>query len=671
MMGLERTYLHHFVRIFRVLLPVLVLMLVAVLVWNYSSRAQRSADSDISDSRKLEENLVNATEGLRYYQGGGDCFRIESANYLGFEGGTNELEDVEVVLGTCEGSEERRLRASRCWVGQSEELTIRCEGSVEVDLDPRTRIRTEALEYDSTTRALSSLASVEVVRDGEFAIRAARMNVRPDDRLLHFDGDVRLVREDGAVIEAGEVTYDENRRFVSAARRVRLETVTMELTSIRGEVWLEGESREPLRIEMRDNVQARSLVPGEPGVLSASELDADVEDGVVRTVRARRDVVVDANARSVRGDTVAAELDSEGRMMSLEARGGAQMRLDTGESIRSDWIRQSGDDLILTGQDSVLEAGGTVIRGSDFRIERGAVVRFTTSVPASITSASGVFQGQSTEAEFDTQAESLIRLEQIGDVRIDLGDQTGRAETVVVDPTWVALSGGARVDGADFALEGEALRVGREDDALEGDGEVFLIVQNTSGPVFVEADRLRGSRADTLGFEGSAVLRRAGGQVRAQRIDVQPDQGAFSAYGGVVSTMDDMMVRSESLYFDDAVGRVEYSGQVRASSPEMELESEYLHLSLVDAMIDRVDAAGDVRVASSDGLRGAGASATWLRSVDTLTLEGPGAEAVDAVRGSCRGDQIVIQLPTHDVSVRNRYGGRPECTPAPDAPLRD
>lgn len=662
-MGLERIYLHHVVRVLRVLLPVLVVALAGVFVWNYASRSQQTPDTEMPEAR-LEEHVVNATEGFSFFQAGHDCYDIDAALNLGFEGGINQLEGgVDVLL--C-GSPERRIRAARCGVENFDELVIGCEGSVEVELDPRTRILTEALGYESETGAITSRAEVEVLRDGEFAIHAARLSLRLRDRVLRLAGGVDVLRDDGTRIRADEVTYDEIRGQVSAVGAVRLKTSNMELEGSRGQVWLAGETRSPVHIEVRGDVRARSLVPSEPGSLTASELDADVEDGAVRIVRARQDVVVDSGTQSVWGDAVTAALDPEGGLTSLEAIGDAHMRLDTGESIRSTWIRRVASDAIRTGEESVLEAGDAVIRGSDFSIDRGPVVRFTTSKPATITSTSGVFQGNSTEALFDPDAGTLIRLEQTGDARLDLGERSGSADRVEIDETWVVLSGDARAEGADFSLEGDVLKMKREEDVLEADGDVFLLVQDESGSVFLEADHLEGSRTDTLHFEGSALLRRAGGQVSADRIDAEPDRGAFSAYGNVVSTTDDMIVHSEVLHFDDTGDRVEYSGQVRARSPQMTLDSGFLELTLIDGTIDRVDATSEVRVVSPEGLEGFGSSATWLRSPDTLTLKGPGAEAVDATNGRCRGDEIVIDLRTEAVSIQSGDGGRAVCSPAPD-----
>lgn len=669
MMGLERIYLHYVVRVLRVLLPLLVIGLAGVFVWNYNSRSQQPLEPEAPETR-LEENVVNMTEGLVHYKSGKSCYEINAAYDLGYEGGINQLEDVEVVLGVCEGSQERRIRAARCGVENFDDLVIGCEGRVEVDLDPRTRIRTEALGYDSTTGAVTSRAEVEVHREGEFGIRAARLSFRLRERVLHLDGGVDLRQDDGTAIRAEEVTYDEIHGRVSAGGNVRLRTANMELEGARGEVWLEPQTRAPTRIEVRGEVRARSLTPSEPGSLRAGELDADVEDGAVRMVQAREDVVVDSGMRSVWGDSVTAALDPEGSLTTLEASGAARMRLETGESISSTWIRQTGRETIRTGEESVLEIGDVVVRGDEFSIDRGSMVRFTTPRLATISSMSssmsGLFRGNSTEALFDPDAGILVKLEQTGDARLDLGDRSGSADRIEIDETWVRLSGHARAEGADFSLEGDVLRMMREDDALEADGDVFLMVRDESGPLFLEADHLEGSRTDTLHFEGGALLRRAGGQVSATRIDAEPDRGAFSAYENVVSTTDDMIVHSDVLHFDDAGGRVEYSGQVRARSPQMTLDSTFLTLTLVEGTIDRVDAVGEVRVVSPEGLQGLGSSATWLRSKDTLTLRGPGAEAVDAANGRCRGDEIVIDLVTEDVNIQSGEGGRSVCSQAPD-----
>jgi lipopolysaccharide transport protein LptA len=669
-MGLERIHLYHLVRVLRVVVPLLVVGLASAFAWQYLNRPVPEPEAE--PETRLQDNMINLTEGVTYSQERDGCtiFTVAATRNLGFEGGVNQLEDVEVVLrGDCETSVEQRIRGARCGVVRSEgdAIEIRCEGSVEVDLDPRTTARTERLVYDHRSETVStSDAPVEIVRPGEFEVRADRMTVRFREGLFRLEGSVRIVRADGSVIEAEEVGFDEARNRLTASGGFQAVSPRMELTGQGAEAWLEPETLRPSRLQVRGEVRLRSLDPREPGSMSARELDVDFEEGPGTAVRGRGRVDIESGAgdteRTLSAEEVSAVLGDGGAIESLDAVGEARMTLGSGGVLTSARIRQTRE-----GSESLLESSGASIRGSGFSVDpRASIIDFATDSRASIASASGVFEGDTTRASFDPEAGTVIRLEQAGSVSFTFDERSGSAERLRVDAEWVRLEGNARVEGADFVLEGEAIGLGRTDDALEADGGVLLVAAGAmgdEGPIIVEGDRLRGGGDEALRFSGAVVLRQGGSQVRAGRLDVDPDGRRFVAGEGVISTTADITVRSDAMRFDAESGRVEYSGRAQARTDELTVDASMLEVTRVDGEIDQLDATGDVRVFSAGGMEGTGESAVYRRSGGTVTLFGPGAVAVDPASGRCTGDEIVVDIETRFVTVRSEGPGRAVCLP--------
>lgn len=658
-MRLERIRLYYLVRALRVVLPLLILTLVSILAWTYFNRTSSEPPAEIG--MRLSDNVLNETEGLTLFYRE-DCFTLEAALNLGFEGGLNQFESVEVVLGGCDGSPERRIRGALCGVREEGATVIRCEGSVEVELDSRTKARTESLRYDSASETVSTEVPAQIVRDGQFRITADAMSVQLRERLFHLEGRVRIDRPDNSRIEAGEVWYDETANLVTGAGNLRLTSARLSLESRRGQVWLEPGTYELSRIEVRGNVEALSPDAEGPRRMSAREMDIEFMGGVATGISARGTVALESGARRLAGDTIVARLGSTGAPESVESTGDARMTLDSGETIRSERIVQREDGAVLTAGASELEAAGTTVRGSDFTIDQNAGAVFSTDRFASIHSPQGLFEGGATRASFDSEAGTLERLEQTGSVRFEADGRRGSADRIVIDEQRIELEGHARVEDEGSVLESQTVVMNRLDDSFEAGGGVFLRTSGESGPVFIEGERLVRSASPMFRVSGSVVLRQDGRQVDADRVDFEPDGRAFVAEGDVRSVMDDIMVSSDFLDFDDGRGRIEYSGRVSARTEELAVDSELLEVLLTGGEIDRIEATGDVRVTSHDGFEGSGRSAVYRRRESLLTIGGPGAEAVDAATGRCIGEEIVVDLRTRDVRVRGTNGRLATCS---------
>src|SRR5262245_49364428 len=129
-MRLERIFTHHLIRSFRVVIPVFVLMLIAILGWNYLSR--RSQTVPPQKPQHLPTNLDVRTEGFTYSrtEGGKTLFTIRANTTLGFKDNKYALEDVDVtIFGEAEGEFPRRIRSRQCSYDQQSN-NFKFEGDV-------------------------------------------------------------------------------------------------------------------------------------------------------------------------------------------------------------------------------------------------------------------------------------------------------------------------------------------------------------------------------------------------------------------------------------------------------------------------------------------------------------------------------------------------------------
>src|SRR5258706_4065264 len=148
-MRLERLFTHRLIRVFRVVLPVVVIVLIAIPAWNYFARLAPKLDfPDLG--RKLPSGVSVHTEGFTYAQteGGRTQFRVNAKQSLGFKDNKYILQDVDVtVYGAAEKDPARTIRGQNCTYDQQTN-DFACTGNVEVQLDEKTLIRTEELTYD-------------------------------------------------------------------------------------------------------------------------------------------------------------------------------------------------------------------------------------------------------------------------------------------------------------------------------------------------------------------------------------------------------------------------------------------------------------------------------------------------------------------------------------------
>src|ERR1043165_4508033 len=119
-MRLERIFTHRLIRAFRVVLPALVLVLVAIPAWNYlARRAQKTGLPALG--RKLPNGVSVHTEGFTYSQtvGGRTQFTVHAKQSVGSKDNKYALEDVDVtVFGAADTDPTRKIRSRNCTYDQ-------------------------------------------------------------------------------------------------------------------------------------------------------------------------------------------------------------------------------------------------------------------------------------------------------------------------------------------------------------------------------------------------------------------------------------------------------------------------------------------------------------------------------------------------------------------------
>jgi hypothetical protein len=111
-MRLEKLFIHRLIRLMRFGIPLLLIVLVAIPVWNFVSR--RSSRPPAAPAQQFPRDLSVLTEGVTFSrtEGGRTQFTVHAKSNLGFKDNKNLLEDVDVtVFGATEGEPTRRIRS--------------------------------------------------------------------------------------------------------------------------------------------------------------------------------------------------------------------------------------------------------------------------------------------------------------------------------------------------------------------------------------------------------------------------------------------------------------------------------------------------------------------------------------------------------------------------------
>src|SRR5689334_19565579 len=120
-MRLERVFTHRLIRLFRVVLPVFVVVLVAVPAWNYYLRQMQKRESP-RQGTKLPSGGSVRTEGFTYArtEGGRTQFKVHARQSLGMKDDKHILQDVDVTIFAATPSEPtRNITGKTCTYDQT------------------------------------------------------------------------------------------------------------------------------------------------------------------------------------------------------------------------------------------------------------------------------------------------------------------------------------------------------------------------------------------------------------------------------------------------------------------------------------------------------------------------------------------------------------------------
>ena len=657
-MRLERIHAYHLVRVLRVIVPIVVLALIGVLVWNYQNRPIQET-AVLPPPPRLVENVSELAEEITFSrtEGGRTAFTVEARTNLGFADGRNLLEDVTVVLFSEDGfTAERRIHGDQCGYDQ-ETVDIQCAGDVEMQLDPLTSGRTAAMTYNHENRTITTLSATEITRPGQFEARADRMTLLVEENVLEVRGAVRIVMADGATLETEVARYDQNANLIQVSDGLRMTNLKGTVTGAEAEIALTPDTLDPNQIRIRQDVAMELSDPSGLLTVMANELAVGMSLGEVVEARADGRATLEysegASARFLSGDRLDASFDRMGSLSSIEATGNGRMRLEGGERLESDWIRNELSGSVQTAEDSVLEMGDYRLDGSYFVVEQADIISFRTERPASIEMPNGSLHGDRTEAGFDPDTGSLVQLVQTGNVQFVQGTRTGSAERIEIRDGGrrVLLAGESRISDAGFQVDASQIVLNDKNESFEAAGAVRTLWTDGDEPVLVLSGRAEGNQTQVT-FSETAELWSGTTHVSASTIEIDPTRGNFQATDEVVSIVDDLRFWSDRMEFDEQGGTLHHSGSVRAISNNVELNAADLHVTLADGEPDEVVATGNVIVLGPE-FDGRGDEAVYVRSSDTITLTGQDAEVSDAVNGTVRGCRLILDVETRDATVES------------------
>ena len=657
-MALERIHTYHIVRVFRMVVPLVVLALIGVLIVNYQNQSREEITA-APVTPKLVENVSELAEEIKFSreEAGRTAFTVEARSNLGFADGRNLLEDVIVSLYGEDGqTPERRIRSDSCGYDETTN-DIRCEGNVEMQLDEHTTGRTAAMSYNHGTRTITALEETEVVRPDEFTGRADRMTLMVEQNILEIAGGVRITTTGGAVLEAGRARYYQKENRIEITGGLRLTTPAGTLEGVRAELELSPNTLDLRRMQVWEDIGVESLDPRNPLALTADELLVELLFGRVERALAQGRTVLEAGGetehQTLFGDSLRASFDDAGYVRVIDAEGAGRMIFGPDQRLESQHIRSELAGVISTEEDSVLQVGDFRVEGSYFVVEQGEIIRFATDRPAVIKMESGHARGQRTEATFDPDSRVLLSLVQTGDAEFVQDDRTGAADRLEVygDGESVLLDGNARVTDTALRIEASRIILNREDASFSAAGAVRTLWMDEGNPTLIVSVNADGNEERIL-FSGGAELWSGATYVKATTIEIEPGRRRFVASGGVRSTFDDVRFWSDELEFDEQAGIVHHSGNVRARSDEIQLDATDVRVTFDGDEPDRVVALGNVHVRGSD-FDGRGDQAVYVQSIHTVTLTGPDAEISDVRRGAVRGCELVLDIETSDVRVNS------------------
>jgi len=637
-MRLERLHTHQFIRVLRVVLPLVVIALVAVPSWNFWSRRQQPKRTFAS--KELAKDIAVRTDNFslsRYGKNGRPVFTIQSKTNIGFLDNRNKLEDVVITIhGENDSDPVRYVRSRNCSYDQKTDY-IGCTGSVDIQLDETTTAHTEEVTYSHAERLIVSTVPVRFERPGSANGSANALEYSIEHGLLKLTGTVKIHTTRNVDLESAVVVFQEKEKWVHASGGVLLKSPTGWIRGTQAHAELLAESYKPTKVIVDGEVssEAASDRSKENWKLDTGWLQVMLSSsGVVQNLAARKNVTLRQQAadgnRVLSGAEMDAAFDKHGKADLVETRGGAQMTFGADRFLTSDRIFTTRSGQIETPDVSELKVGENVVKGRAFKIQTGDVVSFQTASPATLTSGTRQTSADTTDARFDNRTNELVELNQTGHFRFEEADRKAQSNKAVFENngTLMTLEGAAKFSDAKAQVEADRIQVNDTTKKRSFAGNVRTVFRDAGEQTLVTSSAAEGAD-DQITYRGKVKLYRGDASIVADELEMT-GTGKNSrprAKGNVFSTLNNLRVWADALDYNEPGRTAIYTGRVTGQKQDIKMQSAKMTVTAQESQnaVSKIISEGNV-VVKRGSSSGRGDQATYEAATQQILITGSRAE---------------------------------------------
>jgi LPS export ABC transporter protein LptC/lipopolysaccharide transport protein LptA len=670
---LEGLFIHRLVRLFQVVLPLVVILLIAIPAWNYLAKI-RQKSAPARQGRKLPSGVSVHTDGFTFSQteGGRTSYTVRAKTYLDVKDNKSMLEDVDVtVYSATEKVPTRTIRGKHCTFDQ-DTSDFECMENVQIQLDPRTTIYTEELFYNHKDAVATSQQHAHLEQEGTTG-EADRFEYGVNSGLLKLYGHIKIDTPQHTELQTDSAIFQQNEHWTTMAGGVFIQSPGGWIRGTTGRADLTPETFKPKVITLQDNVTGESHPQGGNETLKVRGdwLNATISpegnaDQVLTRGNAELEKIAGDQHQRLTGAEIDMTFNSGNRVEVADARQNARMIMGKDQILESSEILTNAGGIVQTRDKSVLKLGDSTIEGREFHIENGEdVVTFDTSRPAVLKKEGDQeSSADQTNARFDSRTNMLIELVQIGHFQFRTPQYQGHANQGTSKDNIVVLEGGAPVvDASDKHIEAARIQLNQQDNSFVATKDVRTVMKNSDQPIKVKAASAEGGSESML-YKGNVQLWRGDTYIKADRLtasgggEQNTKVHAEAAAGGKVeSTLKNVHSKSETLDYDEAGGTVHYTGHVWARKQDMIVEAPDMIVHSHDQTVTEIVASGGVKVTREDQI-GTGERAVYDGTTDIVTLTGKPAQVRDPERGLSQGPLLEMLNKAKNVLVQGGNGER-------------
>jgi lipopolysaccharide export system protein LptA len=669
---LERLFTHRLVRLFRVVLPLVVISLIAIPTWNYFAKLGQKA-GPARQGRQLPSGVSVHTDGftLSQTEGGRTSYTVKAKTYLGVKDNKSMLEDVDVIVyGSTEKDPTRTIRGKHCTYDQ-DTSDFECRENVQIQLDPRTTIYTEELLYNHVDGIATSPHHAHLEQEGTTG-EADRFEYGVNTGLLKLNGHIKIVTPQQTELQTDSAIFQQKEYWTTMAGGVFIQSPSGWVRGTTGRAELMPGTFKPKEITIQDNVtgEQHPQTGRETLKVRGDWLNATISpEGNPERVLTRGNAEIEKIAGDQHQLLAGGEIDTTfnaGKVDVADARQSARMIMGNDQTLESSEIWTNAGGAVKTQDKSVLKLGDSTIEGREFHIENAEdVVTFDTPRPATLKKEGDQeSSADQMNARFDSRTNMLIELVQTGHFQFRTPQYQGHAQrgTFKDGGNIVVLDGAPVVDDSEKHLEAAQIQLNEKENSFLATRNVSTLMKNSDQQmqVLVKAARAEGGSESML-YTGSVQLWRGDTHIKADRLTAsgngeQNSKVHAEAAGGgkVQSTLKNVRSTSDTLDYDEAAGTIHYTGHVRAQKQDMIVEAPDMVVHFRDQNVTDSVASGGVKVTRQDQI-GNGDRADYDAMTDIVTLTGKPANVRDS-ESSTQGPTVTMRNKDKNVLVRSENG---------------